>query len=105
MGYTSNRDVSQITKRNRNKAEYSYYTQWQSTTMNTSNALSGVIPPAVTSGQVVAQIKLGCVACYQDQNTYPALTQAQAVASGTVWDPNQPRYPFNPSTGTPWQSS
>lgn len=77
---TANRDASQITKRNRNKAENSYYSQWQSATNNGNSATTR---PTGAGAAVVAEVKLGCTACVEDNSA----------------DPNQPRYPVNRSSG------
>lgn len=79
---TANRDASQITKRNRNKAENSYYNQWKDATM-ISGANQAVTRPTGAGAEVVMEIKQGCTACYSENND----------------DPNQPRYPLNRSSG------
>jgi hypothetical protein len=79
MGNT-NRDASQITKRNRNKAENSYYNQWQSAT---NMGISATTRPTGAGATVLSEVKLGCKACVEDNGA----------------DPNQPRYPENRSSG------
>ena len=87
---TTNRDASQITVRNRNKALNAYYEAWK-----TANVTGGSVPngtlkaPAATSAEVVAQIKAGCVAC-------TILTNAGLATNP---DPNQVLYPSNVSRG------
>jgi hypothetical protein len=82
---TSNRDASQVTVKNRNKAENSYYNDWKNATMTTGGAPGNMAlkAPANTSAEVLSEIKLGCTACVAENGN----------------DPNQPRYPFNPSSG------
>ena len=77
---TANRDASQITKRNRNKAENSYYNQWQSAT---NNGIAATTRPTGAGAAVVTEVKLGCRACVEDNGA----------------DVNQPRYPVNRSSG------
>jgi hypothetical protein len=82
---TANRDASQITVRNRNKAENSYYEAWKSATVTASGPVNmAVTRPTGAGAAVVAEIKLGCSACYVDN---------------TTTDPNQTRYPPNYSSG------
>lgn len=82
MGVT-NRDSSVLTMKRRGIAENSYYTQWKAATVNNSNPQQGLKAPAGVSAEVVTEIALGCSTC----------------ASGTVTDPNNATYPFNPSSG------
>ena len=83
---TSNRDASQVTVRNRNKAENSYYNDWKSATMTPTNGVSNaaVTGPAGAGAAVLSEIKLGCMACNEYNNTT---------------DPNQ-QIPSNPSTSS-----
>lgn len=82
---TANRDASQITVRNRNKALNSYYEGWKSATVTASGSVNAAVTrPTGAGAGVVSEIKLGCTACYVDNNTT---------------DPNQTRYPPNYSTG------
>ena len=75
-----NRDASQITKQRRNIALNSYSNNFKAAV---SAGMAGGTAPAITSGGVVSEIKLGCVACYSINGN----------------DPNQPRYPNNFSSG------
>jgi hypothetical protein len=86
---TANRDASQVTVKNRNKALSSYKDQWKAETMTTASPKPGITGPATTSAEVVAQIRLGCEACtvYTNSLTTPNI------------DPNTVVYPFNPSSG------
>ena len=81
------RDASLVTTRNRNKALNSYYQVWKDNTMLSANPNAALKAPAATSAEVVAQIKLGCVACTIYNNSLLAVNP----------DPNQVLYPFNPS--------
>jgi hypothetical protein len=83
---TSNRDASQVTVRNRNKAENSYYNDWKTATMTPANGISNpaATSPAGAGAAVISEIKLGCMACNAENTT----------------DPNQTRYPFNPSSSS-----
>lgn len=76
----SNRDASQLTKQRRNIALNSYSNNWKTAI---AAGMAGATAPALTSAEVVSEIKLGCVACY--------------TINGN--DPNQPRYPNNFSSG------
>lgn len=76
----ANRDASQLTKQRRNIALNSYSNNFKSAV---AVGMAGATPPAITSGGVVSEIKLGCVACY--------------TINGN--DPNQPRYSNNFSSG------
>lgn len=87
---TANRDASQITMRNRNKALNSYYDAWKSATVNSSAPTQGLKAPAGTSAEVVAQVQAGCVACTIYTNTR---------VSASNPDPNQTLYPSNLSRG------
>jgi hypothetical protein len=53
---TSNRDASQVTVKNRNKAENSYYNDWKNATMTTGGAPGNMAlkAPANTSAEVLA---------------------------------------------------
>ncbi len=83
------RDASLVTKNNRNKAEYAYYSQWKSATMNTASANPSLVNgPAGAGAQVVAEIKLGCEQCQKLENFLANTT-----------DGNMALYPFNPSSG------
>lgn len=83
------RDASLVTKRNRNIAENSYYTQWKNATVLSSNPSQATSNPAGAGAQVIGEIKLGCQACVARDNfgVIPAP------------DPNVTLYPFNPSSG------
>jgi hypothetical protein len=84
---TANRDASQVTVRNRNKAANSYYNDWKSATMTPANGISNAAAtsPAGAGAAVISEIKLGCMACNEEN---------------TTTDPNQQRYPFNPSSSS-----
>lgn len=88
---TANRDASQITVRNRNKALASYYSSWESATMKTggTNVVMSLKAPGINSAEIIAQQNSGCVACLIEKNN---------MTGGTP-DPNQPLYPNNPSRG------
>jgi hypothetical protein len=88
---TANRDASQITVRNRNKALASYYSSWESATMKTggTNVIMSLKAPAVNSAELIAQENSGCVACLIEKNNM----------TGATPDPNQPLYPTNGSRG------
>jgi hypothetical protein len=88
MGLT-NRDASQITVKNRNKALNAYYDAWKTANVTGSATNSTMKAPASTSAEVVAQIKAGCVACTILANAGLAVNP----------DPNQVLYPANPSAG------
>lgn len=80
---TGNRDASQVTVRNRNKAENSYYQDWKNVTVTPVGAVSqAATRPTGAGAAVVAEIGLGCTACYAARDV----------------DVNQPLYPFNPSS-------
>lgn len=83
------RDASLVTKKNRNMALNSYYTQWQSATVLSAAPKSATSNPAGAGAEVVPQIRLGCEACTQ-------LTNFGVLPDP---DPNTERYPFNPSSG------
>jgi hypothetical protein len=83
------RDASLVTKRNRNIAENSYYTQWKDATVLSSAPKQATSNPAGAGAQVVAEIKLGCQACVA-RNGFGVTPDP---------DPNADLYPFNPSSG------
>lgn len=81
---TGNRDASQVTIKNRNKAENSYYQEWKNVTVTPVGAVNqAVTRPTGAGAAVIAEIGLGCKACYE----------------ATEVDPNQPLYPANRSSG------
>lgn len=88
---TANRDASQITVRNRNKALASYYSSWESATMKTggANVVMSLKAPGINSAEIIAQQNSGCVACLIEKNNM----------TGETPDPNQPLYPTNGSRG------
>jgi hypothetical protein len=62
---TANRDASEVSKRNRNKALNAYYTQWKNVTVTPVDGVShAVTRPTGAGAAVVSQIGLGCTACY-----------------------------------------
>lgn len=62
---TANRDASEVSKRNRNKAENAYYQQWKNVTVTPVDGVSqAVTRPTGAGARVVAEIGLGCTACY-----------------------------------------
>ena len=77
----ANRDASQLTLKKRNKTQNAYSNDFKAAVLTGNAALT---PPARTSAEVVSEIKLGCTACYIENNTT---------------DPNQQRYPPNFSSG------
>lgn len=88
------RDASLVTQRNRNKALNAYATGFNNAINAPTGAQQGMKAPALTGGEVVGEIKLGCIACHVYQNE---LVKA-GLASGTP-DTNLSLYPFNPSSG------
>jgi len=84
---TTNRDASQITKKKRGVAEYSYYLNWSAATV--ANPRATPTGPATTSAEVIGEIYVGGVAAIAYNNSL--LTPNP--------DPNHPVYPFNPSSG------
>ena len=85
------RDASLVTKNNRNKAVNSYYNEWKSATVNSSNPSQATTTPTGAGAEVIGQIKLGCEAC-RAESSFGVLPNP---------DPNVERYPFNPSTNGP----
>lgn len=82
------RDASLVTKNNRNKAEFAYYSSWKDATMNTANSNPSLVKgPAGAGAQVVGEIKLGCEQCVKLENFLANTT-----------DGNMALYPFNPSS-------
>jgi hypothetical protein len=62
---TGNRDASQVTMKNRNKAESAYYNDWKNVTVTPVGAVShAATRPTGAGAAVVAEIGLGCTACY-----------------------------------------
>lgn len=82
---TTNRDASQVTVKKRNMAENAYYNDWKNVTVTPTNGKvsSAVTRPTGAGAAVVAEIKLGCTACFVENNGDQ--------------DPNQMRYPPNRS--------
>jgi hypothetical protein len=72
MGVT-NRDSSMLTQKRRGIAENSYYQQWATATMSNAVAQQGLKAPAIVSGAVVSQVKLGCATCAGVEGTDPNL--------------------------------
>jgi len=87
---TANRDASQVTKRNRNKAENSYYQGW-SAAVNSATPNSTLKAPASSGAEVLLEIRQGCTDCTIYSN-YLAIPNP---------DPNTTLYPSNPSRGGP----
>jgi hypothetical protein len=85
---TANRDASQITLRNRNRALNAYYQGWTAATVNGSGN-AALKAPAATGAEVVEQIKAGCVACTIYNNSLVTPNP----------DPNQVLYPSKVSRG------
>lgn len=83
------RDASLVTKRNRNIAENSYYTQWKNATVLSAAPSQATSNPTGAGAQVVAEIKLGCQACVA-RNDFGVIPPSDA---------NTQVYPFNPSSG------
>ena len=83
------RDASFLTAQRRNKALNSYKNDWL-TQVNARN--QSLKAPAITGAEVVAEIKLGCVACNAASNE--ALKN-----SGAAYDANVSLYPANRSSG------
>ena len=84
---TANRDASEVSKRNRNKAENAYYQQWKNVTVTPTGAVSNsVTRPTGAGARVVAEIGLGCTACFAatgddvNQNQIPNRTSGGAGA-------------------------
>lgn len=62
---TANRDASQVTKKNNNKAVNAYYNDWKNVTVVPTGAVSqAATRPTGAGARVVAEIGLGCTACY-----------------------------------------
>lgn len=81
---TTNRDASQVTIKKRNMAENAYYNDWKNVTVTpVGKASSAATRPTGAGAAVVAEIKLGCTACF--------------VANNNDQDPNQLQYPPNRS--------
>lgn len=72
MGVT-NRDSSMLTQKRRGIAENSYYQQWATATMSNAVAQQGLKAPAIVSGAVVSEIKMGCAKCAEVNSTDPNL--------------------------------
>jgi hypothetical protein len=87
----TNRDASRLTEQRRNIALNAYYNDWKST-MNTPTGPKVAVAPARTSAEVVAEIKLGCIACN-------AVSNEALKTSGQVYDHNVSLYPPNRSSG------
>ena len=85
------RDASIVTVRNRNKALNSYYNDWKNKTVLSTAANSATTPPASTSAEVVAEIRLGCQACLAVSNNTNKIF-------GLAYDANISLYPENPSS-------
>ena len=83
------RDASLVTKRNRNIAVNSYYTQWKAATVTSATPTQAASNPAGAGAEVIAQVKEGCQACVA-RNNFGVLPDP---------DPNTDLYPFNPSSG------
>ena len=81
---TTNRDASQVTIKKRNMAENAYYNDWKNVTVTpTGNVSTAATRPTGAGAAVVAEIKLGCTACFVENNNDQ--------------DPNQLKYAPNRS--------
>ena len=82
---TTNRDASQVTVKKRNMAENAYYNDWKNVTVTPTNGNANMAAtrPTGAGAAVVAEIKLGCTACFVENNNDQ--------------DPNQLQYPPNRS--------
>ena len=83
------RDASLLTAQRRNKALNAYRNDWAAAIIAGNPSAT---QPAKTSAEVVAEIKLGCIACN-------VVSNEARKTSGLSYDPNQSLYPFNPSQG------
>jgi len=101
----TNRDASLLTKKRRGVAEYSYYNDWRSNTVNNKSGFTNqaVIAPARTSAEVIGEIKLGCQTAYAYNNQLVQngnSTFSVAVGfPGATYDANVAQYPPNRSSG------
>ena len=101
----TNRDASVLTKKRRGVAEYSYYNDWKTNTVNNNTGFTNqaVIAPARTSAEVLSEIKLGCQTAYAYNNQLVKngnSTFSVAVGfPGATYDANVAQYPTNNSAG------
>jgi len=101
----TNRDASLLTKKRRGVAEYSYYNDWRSNTVNNNSGFTNqaVIAPARTSAEVLSEIKLGCQTAYAYNNQLVQNGNTSASAAmgfpGARYDANVAVYPPNVSAG------
>jgi hypothetical protein len=68
---TANRDASQVTKRNRNKAENSYYQGWKAATVNGSGN-SALTAPGASGAESLLEARDGCYVCTVYNNSSSA---------------------------------
>ena len=85
------RDASTVTKRNRDIAVNSYYSQWTAATMNTAGAkpVASTTSPGKAGTEQIINNRAGC----------EAALVATAFLTKTGIDPNEPLYPTNTTTG------
>ena len=101
----TNRDASVLTKKRRGVAEYSYYNDWKTNTVNNNTGFTNqaVSAPARTSAEVIGEIKLGCQTAYayNNQLVQNGNTSASAATGfpGATYDANVAQYPTNQSAG------
>ncbi len=65
----ANTDASQITKKNRDKALYAWFSANQTALNNGSSVLRE--QPNTQSGAIIAERQIGCPACTADASTNP----------------------------------
>jgi hypothetical protein len=101
---TAVRDASSVTIRNRNMADFSYYTAWQNQTMKTTGPANfAVNPPVVGGANLLSGVTLGGVAtlAFNNELIKNGGAAAAAVFSNVQngYDSNVAFYPPNPSSG------
>lgn len=80
---TANRDASQITVKNRNKAVNAYYQEWKNVTVTPTAGISqAVTRPTGAGAAVISQIGLGCTSCFAATEVDVNQNQIQNRTSG-----------------------
>jgi hypothetical protein len=97
---TTVRDASLVTTRNRNIAEFSYYTAWKNETANTpGNANFALKQPVVGGANSVSEVTLGGIATNAFNNEFLKSGANPTFFSTLGYDSNVALYPPNPSSG------
>jgi hypothetical protein len=97
---TAVRDASLVTTRNRNNAEFSYYTAWKNQTSNSTGTVNSALKqPVVGGANSISEVTLGGITTNAFNNEFLKNGANPTAFSTLGYDPNVALYPNNPSSG------